>query len=235
MSTHQIQIKHGNQTQQINATLPNDCPICHVKIQPHVIAVQVHENKNESHMVLRCNNDDCQNFFIAYYSHKDGLRPNDYRVKYLKPQEISKRQFSLDINEISRDFINIYHEALVAESSGLEQISGAGYRKAFEFLIKDYAKSTTNDDQNDKINSMFASKVVEKYISHEKIKNMANRALWLGNDETHYLRKWKDKDISDLKRLIDLTIHWIEIEKDTERYQSEMEGSQNLTDKPRSS
>ena len=37
----------------------------------------------------------------------------------------------------------------------------------------------------------------------------ASRATWLGNDETHYIKKWPDKDLSDLKKLIDLTLHWI--------------------------
>ena len=73
MAVHQIQIKHGSQMHQVDATLPNDCPICHMKIQPHVISVQVHEKKHETHFVLKCNNDDCQSFFIAYYSHKKGL------------------------------------------------------------------------------------------------------------------------------------------------------------------
>lgn len=35
---------------------------------------------------------------------------------------------------------------------------------------------------------------------------------WLGNDETHYVRKWEDKDLKDLKKLISLTIHWIEMD-----------------------
>jgi hypothetical protein len=38
---------------------------------------------------------------------------------------------------------------------------------------------------------------------------MAQRAVWLGNDETHYERRWEDKDIDDLKRLITLTVNWI--------------------------
>jgi hypothetical protein len=39
--------------------------------------------------------------------------------------------------------------------------------------------------------------------------SMAERATWLGNDETHYIRKWEDKDLQDMKRLITLTTYWI--------------------------
>ncbi len=45
------------------------------------------------------------------------------------------------------------------------------------------------------------------------LREIAKRAAWLGNDETHYVRKWEGKDLEDLKRLISLTIHWIEMEK----------------------
>ena len=51
---------------------------------------------------------------------------------------------------------------------------------------------------------------------------MAKGAIWLGNDETHYERKWVDKDIDDLKTLIDLTLHWINYETLTEQYKESM-------------
>ena len=40
-------------------------------------------------------------------------------------------------------------------------------------------------------------------------KKQSARAAWLGNDEVHYVRKWQDKDIEDLKRLIRLTEAWV--------------------------
>ena len=38
---------------------------------------------------------------------------------------------------------------------------------------------------------------------------MSASAVWLGNDETHYLRKWDGKDLKDLESLIQLTCYWI--------------------------
>ena len=43
-----------------------------------------------------------------------------------------------------------------------------------------------------------------------------------GNDETHYVRKWEGKDINDLKKLISMTIAWIEIEQLTVDLAKEM-------------
>jgi hypothetical protein len=45
---------------------------------------------------------------------------------------------------------------------------------------------------------------------------MAARAAWLGNDETHYGRKWEGKDLTDLKKLISLTLNWIQAEELTQ-------------------
>ena len=52
---------------------------------------------------------------------------------------------------------------------------------------------------------------------------MAKRATWLGNDETHYFRKWEDKDLSDLKKLIEMTVHFISMDFSYDKYIGEME------------
>ena len=44
----------------------------------------------------------------------------------------------------------------------------------------------------------------------------------MGNDETHYVRKWEDKDLEDLKKFIQLTEHWIESEHLTREAIAEM-------------
>ncbi|MGF6947536.1 hypothetical protein QF028_000029 [Neobacillus sp. B4I6] len=51
---------------------------------------------------------------------------------------------------------------------------------------------------------------------------MAERAVWLGNDETHYVRKWDDKDLKDLKNLIDLTVYFISMTIKANKYKAEM-------------
>ena len=63
---------------------------------------------------------------------------------------------------------------------------------------------------------------IKEDISSTNIKAVAARATWIGNDETHYVRKWEDKDIKDLIGMIDLTIRWIESEVETKRLLDEM-------------
>ena len=70
---------------------------------------------------------------------------------------------------------------------------------------------------------VFAVMCVFEYVDDSKLKGCAKRAAWLGNDETHYTRKWEEKDVKDLKTLIELTQHWIVSSVLSERYISEME------------
>lgn len=106
----------------------------------------------------------------------------------------------------------------------LNQICGVGYRKALEFLIKDYLISKESDAQTiENIKSKFLNNCIQDNVQNENIKNVAKRAVWLGNDETHYIRVWADKDVNNLKQLIDLTVRWIENEVETERVLQEMQ------------
>lgn len=50
------------------------------------------------------------------------------------------------------------------------------------------------------------------YTNERKIKNLAKASIWIGNDETHYVRKYEDKDIKDLKRFISATVAYITYE-----------------------
>ena len=82
-----------------------------------------------------------------------------------------------------------------------------GYRKALEFLIKDYLISL-HLDKEEEFRKAALGNCINK-IDNSSIKELARRATWLGNDETHYIRKWEDRDIHDLKNLIDLSYQYI--------------------------
>ncbi|NEZ46512.1 DUF4145 domain-containing protein [Clostridium niameyense] len=113
--------------------------------------------------------------------------------------------------------MEIFKQAQIAENLNLYQICGMGYRKALEFLIKDYCIKNCPDSK-ERIESQFLNKVINEYIKDSNMKECAKRATWLGNDETHYIRKWENKDINDLKKLIQLTMNYILNEEETEMY-----------------
>lgn len=64
--------------------------------------------------------------------------------------------------------------------------------------------------------------MLKNHVSDPRIQLVAEKALWLGNDETHYLRKWVNHDLDDLLVLIELTVKWIEIEELSAKYEREL-------------
>jgi hypothetical protein len=203
--------------------LPHLCPLCnHLVVIDHPTIYFL--KKQSSELIYQCPNPDCGRFFIGYYSLTYGSPGFGWtNLERFIPVEPTDEELPQFLDEISENFRPIYSEALEAKQLGLNQICGPGFRKAFEFLIKDYAKSKTDSEREKKeIEDAFAGKVVNDYIEDKRIQQVAKRALWLGNDETHYLRKWEQKNIEDLINLIKLSIHWIQIEKTSSDYVSEM-------------
>ena len=157
--------------------------------------------------------------FIATYD-----RPRDVGNLYLrsvapkhpKPPEIPK-----EVAEISPQFVEVMNQSAAAEDYDLLEAAGVGYRKALEFLVKDFC-ITSNPTEAAAIKSAFLGSVIDKYVDSANIKSCAKRAVWLGNDETHYERRWEGKDLADLKILIQLTVGWIRDHVLTAKYLEDM-------------
>lgn len=99
-----------------------------------------------------------------------------------------------------------------------------GYRKALEYLIKDFAISQSPTD-DERIKKLPLANCISQYIKDTSVQSAAKRATWLGNDETHYVRKWETKDVKDLKILIRLTVNAIENVLLAAHYENEMPDS----------
>lgn len=196
--------------------IPNNCPYCHKSIDPKIIG----NNYSSIHLeiIYKCTSLDCKKLFIGRYC-------NDYNEKYSFYQtnigDFKSVDFSETINKISDNFVKIYNEAHFAEQNQLNQICGVGYRKALEFLIKDYLINL-NPKNKENIKKKFLGTCIKEDVNDLRIKKVAERAVWLGNDETHYVKIWEDKNLEDLKKLIQLTMHWIEMEHLTESFEKNM-------------
>ena len=196
------------------------CPFCGVINIPEYLFLKNVERSDFFNVFTQCTNPTCRNMFITQFS-TVGVRKPVF-TKILPTALPEKRTFSNIISELSPDFCEIYNQAYIAEQTNLMQICGTGYRKSLEFLIKDYLISTLPEDQHEAIKNKFLNNCIRDNISNINIKTVASRAVWLGNDETHYTRKWEDKDINDLKSIIELTLHWIESEIRTQKLLEDM-------------
>jgi hypothetical protein len=195
---------------------PEACPICHRHSELKILLSDLVERGSKVQVVYRCAYQGCQNFFIGFYGEVG--QGDLLSVKPIKPKT---SQFADCVAQISPTFVAVFAEAEEAAQLGLSQIAGPGYRKAFEFLIKDYAISLAPDKADD-IRHKFSGVVVSEYIADSRIQAVAKRSLWLGNDETHYLRKWAGRDVDDLVTLIKLTANWIEIDHLSKSYVQQM-------------
>ena len=193
-----------------------ECPFCHIGIETQPICCLYVEGGVGVQVFLKCKR--CRYAFIGY-TIKGGN--GYYRIVELSKGNRKAVEIEKDITELSPTFAQIYTEADIAEQEKLMQICGVGYRKALEFLIKDYLiKKYPN--LKEKIEKEWLGDCISEYIEDARVKSIAQRATWLGNDETHYIRKWIDKDLKDLKTLIRITSNFIHNEILTDRYNEEM-------------
>lgn len=182
--------------------VPNKCPICHHAIAPSYIDA-TRTNSDIVNLSFQCTN--CNNMFIGIYRRISSSR---YRINKTWPIVPESMDFENEINEVSPMFVETYNQSIYAESNSLNQLTGIGLRKSLEFLIKDFLISQDNSKE-DTIKNSTLSQCINNFIDDNNLVEISKRATWLGNDETHYVRKWEDKDINDLKILIKLTVNWI--------------------------
>lgn len=202
--------------------LPDSCPLCRRSVHPKLVSCRIDLNRVSSRVVFQCTHHQCQELFISTYAaiNKGNSR---FECIYLHsaPNSPIHHNFPDVIQKLSPNFCLIFSQSEHAESEQLDQLVGIGLRKALEFLVKDFAISE-NPGKVDEIQKNLLGACIDKYINDTNVKECAKRAAWLGNDETHYVRKWGNKDIEDLKLLVRLTVNWLESHLLTKQYIASM-------------
>lgn len=189
------------------------CPLCHSSIKPVYRYAWVDNRGLQA--VFECPNENCKKLFIAYYristTDERSKLETEYYYSNSEPIRVKEKAFSETIKNTSAQFCEVYNEAQIAEQRRLKNICSAGYRRALEFLIKDYLIHEKKDEKEE-IEHKSLFDCIEQYVDDSRIKECAKKAAWLSDGETHYYRKWGDKDLNDLKVIIELTVNWIESE-----------------------
>lgn len=206
--------------------VPDSCPRCHSAVEPIPVGASMTADSVELDIAFHCPRRNCSLMFTGEYRQDRNRSTNqiggEYRLRFITPIDSKKPELPESVANLSPEFVEIYGQALDAESLKLDQISGVGLRKALEFLVKDYCISQHKEHADD-IRKMFLGKCIDDYIDDQNVRSCAKLATWLGNDETHYERRWEGKDIDDLKTLLRLTVNWIENSLLTAKYKADME------------
>lgn len=187
------------------------CPVCKHAISPIYVETILNAEGSATVFNYCCA---CQSAFITNYKvQKNGKSTGQsdyYDGDMLEslPNRFKPEEFDENVALLSPQFVKIYNQALAAETQGLDEIAGIGYRKALEFLVKDFAIHKSPDNIDD-IKEIRLAKCIGKYIDDPRIATLAEKSAWIGNDETHYVRKQEDRDVSDMKKFIKAMLYFI--------------------------
>lgn len=184
----------------LEISLPKTCLHCHrdvgFSIKSKTDPIR-HEEYISFAITFLCPS--CNKFSVYEYNDLNGVRFELINYSYKKEVNIV---LPSNIEKISKQFVEIFEQAATAESYALKNICGVAYRKAAEFLIKDYA-IMKNPSKVEEIKKLMLGNVISTYLNDfPKIQNLAKATAWIGNDETHYVRKHNDKDLEDLKAFL---------------------------------
>lgn len=212
-----IQFRDGKVT--ITISTPSSCPHCGRTMSPQHVGqsksseISSISDKGRFSIIYRCSFEDCLKYFVIEYIHDNYDEPREVNYSYRPPIKVKLPE---NIEKTSPIFVEIYSQASIAEREALTQIAGVGYRKAAEFLIKDYAISKNPSDE-EHIKSIMLGKVIADYLNDfPKLQALAKSVAWIGNDETHYVRRHDDKDVQDLKKFILSTAQFIAADYDAD-------------------
>lgn len=198
------------------------CPVCHHALVPerlsgyyieHVSEFYLGENSRYTVSIMFfCPH--CRHTFTVEYdasrSFPTASSLNAYYIRGIYPQSFTGTSFSPDIKSLSPMFVTTYHQSEEAQTRKLTEVAGCGYRKSVEFLVKDYLCHKMPDEV-ETIKTEFLGTSIKR-ITENRIRVLAERASWIGNDATHYVKKHEALDIEDMKQFIKALVVYIDSE-----------------------
>lgn len=212
----------GYTSTNIEVPMPTECPCCNKTMASNLIPIIAvnnlllsgHMENNEDEpikngtdcnvvSIYRCTS--CNSLFSIWSKHK--AETNEHQeaewfcdILNMYPFNAHKTLFSNEIISLSPEFASIYKQSELAEEQGLSEICGMGYRRALEFLVDAYIRKIKPNETID-LNLGLGNKI-NNYIDDLKIKTLAQKSTWLGNDATHIVNKHPDRNITDMKKFI---------------------------------
>ena len=133
---------------------------------------------------------------------------------YSTPQIVAQSCLSYSSMKI---WLFIFHndccdkQSFDAEQNSYFELAGSGYRNAIEVLIKDFAIQELKAPEKE-VCKKSLSQAIEAYLPNINASVSADVTRVLGNDYTHYERRYEDVDFHVLKRYLQIFINSIDCE-----------------------
>ncbi len=186
---------------------PQKCPHCGVCNDADYIKClysDYNETENPDKLLImawRCTI--CRKIYISFHL----IRDNQCTYLNMYPRK-NISFFDDNLKNISPAFFDMYNQALQAESNDNFELAAIGFRTSVEFLIKDYAINVLNESP-DNVEKLNLYDAISKYLNRENTLKAADVVRILGNDFTHYSRKYPEFDFNIVKQYMDLFIQEI--------------------------
>ncbi len=191
-----------------NYRKPSVCPHCGFGTDAPFAKKDVYSYNGHYLLVATCTCTSCGKhfFFVCEYdSGKENYDPIVY-------PNIAFTPYSNEILEkISSRFIDMYNQALQSEFHKNLELAAIGYRSALEILVKDYAIKELGQNPEE-VSSKKLCPAIGTYLNQEDLVKTADVIRILGNDYTHYKRKYPQHDFELLKGYMEIFLKQIEVQ-----------------------
>lgn len=194
-------------SEKFESVIPVECPHCGAYATPQIVAQSNLSYCDMKIWLFIFHNDCCDKQSFALYKKQSGtgeflgILPAIHKIPQL-PKSLKK---------ISSRFVELYQQSFDAEQNSYFELAGSGYRNAIEVLIKDFAIQELKVSEKN-VCKKTLSQAIEAYLPNINASISADVMRVLGNDYTHYERKYENVDFQILKRYLQIFINSIDCE-----------------------
>lgn len=204
-------IKNGSDfssNYQFKYQKPATCPHCGTGTDAIITGKSNFSLGGQALIAASCKCTACnKTFFFACASDGNGNAPN----VCLYPGITFVPYKNENLSSISEHFIDMYNQALESEFVGNIELAAIGYRSALEILVKDFAITELDKSPEEVVKKSLCNAIGE-YLNQPDLVNTADVIRILGNDYTHYKRKYPEYDFELLKGYMEIFLKQIEVQ-----------------------
>lgn len=187
---------------------PAQCPYCGLGCDPlilnhNLVSPFTSRPPHFVFLVLQCTA--CKKLFTATY-----MVENAHSSLCCMTPEHSDVFSDEQLENLSPRFIEMYNQALRAKDNGDLNLAAIGYRTALEILVKDYAINELHEPREKVVNKKLFPAISE-YLPANTLIKAADVIRILGNDHTHYERKYPEFDFKLLQEYMDIFINLVRV------------------------
>lgn len=189
--------------------VPKKCPHC-----LHSISVTVLDAKQQNYDSLHHMNfllhkcPECEKGFMTV--HLRIVKSGSNELLYCYPSNIVHKHSKL-IENFSPRFVEVYNQAYMAEQMNHITLAGSGYRIALEIIVKDFAIIANPQDEEKIRNNITLNNCIQEYYKDIETLVPAHVVRKLGNDFSHYNKKFEEVDFKEIKTYLDIFVLNIEM------------------------